>query len=96
MFKDLRTFIPLAFSCDAAALSAAYFGKDYLKGGIFFYDATEEQAIPRTHFRGKTGVQKYMTMVAYLFELRYDLALGAENVSKSPGFEACGLTNPQR
>ena len=33
-----------------------------------------------------------MQMIAYLFELGYDLALSrSHNVSQSPGFEGCGL-----
>ena len=38
-----------------------------------------------------------MQMIAYLFELGYDLALGrSHNVSQSPGFEGCGLIFDKR
>ena len=38
-----------------------------------------------------------MQMIAYLFELGYDLALSRiHNVSRSPGFEGCGLIFDKR
>jgi hypothetical protein len=48
------------------------------------------------NFSGKSGEEKYMQMIAYLFELGYDLAVSPRrNVSKSPGFEGCGLRGIQ-
>ena len=73
LFEDLRTFITLVFSCNTVASLEAYFEKDYHKGGIFFYDTTEERAIPGTNFCGKMGVQKYMSMVAYQARLNGDM-----------------------
>ena len=52
----------------------------------------EKERIRRTKFNGKSEDKKFMQMVAYLFELGYDLALSRiHNVSQSPGFEGCGL-----
>lgn len=62
------------------------------ENGIFSYTNEEIEWISALNFRGKSGEQKYMQMVAYLFELGYDLALAPrDNVSDSPGFEGCGL-----
>ena len=45
-----------------------------------------------TNFSGKSGDFKFMHMVAYLFELGYDVALSIKNnVSESPGFKGWGL-----
>jgi hypothetical protein len=36
--------------------------------------------------------EKRLTLIAYLFELTYDLSIGKyDNVSESPGFESFGL-----
>ena len=92
MFEDLIPYIPVAFSGDAAASIACCFEKDYCEGEVFFYTTDEKEAIEKTNFRGKAGVQKHMEMGAYLFELGYELAMSlSDNVSSSPGLEGCGL-----
>ena len=48
----------------------------------------------KVNFHGRTNSKKFLEMVAYLFELGYDLAISKRhNVLKSPGFEGCGLFN---
>ena len=84
--------IAVAFDGGSEEL-ANRFAKNYDdEGGIFFYTADEKKSVLGTKFPGKNGNRKFMDMVAYLFELGYDLALSrSNNVSKSPGFEACGM-----
>ena len=66
--------------------------KDVSEGGLFLYSKEEKERIRRTNFNGKSEGKKFMQMIAYLFELGYDLALSrSHNVSQSPGFEGCGL-----
>jgi len=84
----LCVYIPLAFSGDVAGSATCLFGKDYRKEGLFFYTAEEERTISGTNFRGKVGAQKFMQMIAYLFELGYDLAI-------SSSIEGCGLMKQQ-
>jgi hypothetical protein len=48
--------------------------------------------IKHLHCHGKPLKEKYVQMVANLFELGYDLAISwTHNVLNSPGFEGCGL-----
>ena len=50
------------------------------------------ELIEKVNFSGRSKDEKFMEMVGYLFELGYDLALSHNyNVSRSPGFEGCGL-----
>ena len=61
-------------------------------GGLLMFIKEEDQWISNLNFWGKTGNHKNMQMAVYLFELGYKLALARkDNVSDSPGFEACGL-----
>ena len=91
-YEDLVVAIAVAFDGGSEEL-ANRFAKNYDdEGGIFFYTADEKKSVLGTKFPGKDGNRKFMDMVAYLFELGYDLALSrSNNVSKSPGFEACGM-----
>ena len=90
-YENLVSAIAIAFDGGSEELINR-FSKNYDEGGIFFYTADEKRSILSTNFRGKDGNKKFMEMVAYLFELGYDLALGrSNNVSRSPGFEACGM-----
>ena len=84
-------YIAAGFYGNVVAESKVFI-KDRADGGIFFYSEEQMEAILGCHFSGKPDVQKFSGMVAYLFELAYDLALSpSNNVSDSPGFEACGL-----
>ena len=90
-FKDLVAMIAVGFDGSDDGL-ATLFSKDYHNDGIFFYTQDELASVRRTNFRGKDSNKKFMEMIAYLFELGYDLALARlHNVSDSPGFEGCGL-----
>jgi len=91
LFEHLTQYIAAGFDGDVVAESKV-FTKDRADGGIFFYSEEQREVILRCHFSGKPDMQKFSGMVAYLLELAYDLALSpSNNVSDSPGFEACGL-----
>ena len=90
LYEYLDVFVGVGFSKELA--STDLFSKDYDDGGVFIYTKEQKTAIRRTKFNGKKGEMKFMQMIAYLFELSYDLALSRKhNVSDSPGFEGCGL-----
>ena len=90
LFEYLQPYIGASFSDDAATL--AMMRNDIADGGLFLYSREEKERICRTKFNGKSEEKKFMQMIAYLFELGYDLALSrSHNVSQSPGFEGCGL-----
>ena len=59
--------------------------------GIFLYNTEEKQKINKMSLSGRsTTMLKRIDMIAYLFELGYDLAISpADNVSQNPGFESC-------
>ena len=91
LFEHLAQYIAAGFDGDVVAESKV-FTKDCADGGIFFYSEEQMEAILGCHFSGKPDVQKFSRMVAYIFELAYDLVLSpSNNVSNSLGFEACGL-----
>ena len=91
LFEYLTQYIVADFDGDVVVKSKV-FTKDCADGTILFYLEEQREAILRCHFSGKPDVQKFSGMAAYLFELAYDLALSpSNNVSNSPGFEACGL-----
>jgi len=86
IFEYLTPFIAEYFTMDAASRT------DFSNSGLFLYTNEEKRRISSVNFSGKIGEKKYMQMIAYLFELGYDLAISPKrNVSKSPGFEGCGL-----
>ena len=89
-FEDLQQYISAGFDGIAVAQSSIFM-KEYSAGGIFFYTKQQKQRIERLNFRGRTTVQKYSEMVAYLIEISYGLALGPKDVSGSAGFESAGL-----
>ena len=90
-YEDLSLYIGASFGVDI--MSSGVLSKDYHdKEGLFLHKKEELEWINRLHFSGRSGEQKYVQMVAYLFELGYDLAIGRfSNISDSPGFEGCGL-----
>ena len=70
----------------------ANFGKTYEDGGIFFFTPKENKKILNVNFKGHSGCEKYLDMIAYLFELGYDISINpSKNDSDSPGFESGGL-----
>ena len=85
-YEDLMVFIAASFN--PVTVSTDDLSKDYTDGGLFIYTKEEKEWIGSLSFSGRTLEQKYMQMVAYLFELGYDLAIGrTNNISDSPGFE---------
>ncbi len=60
----------------------------------FFFTKDEKDLVRKVNFHGRTNSKKFLEMVAYLFELGYDLAISKRhNVLNSPGFEGCSLFN---
>lgn len=60
--------------------------------GLLIQEEDEVEWIKNLKLHGKQLNGKYQQMIAYLFELGYDLAISkVHNVSNSPGFEGCGL-----
>jgi hypothetical protein len=50
----------------------------------------EKNMVRRINFRGREGKEKVLELVAYQFELVYDLSLSStDNMSENPGFESC-------
>jgi hypothetical protein len=70
VFEQLTPYIGAGFSDSLQPGSLSQ-----KENGIFSYTNEEIKWISALNFRGKSGEQKYMQMVAYLFELGYDLAL---------------------
>ena len=87
LFEYLRPLVAFYLNKEA---STKEFSKNYDAGGLFLYSEEECAFVRQMQFNGKIGERKFMQMVAYLFELGYDLAIGP-NVSCSPGFEGCGV-----
>ena len=91
LFEYLVAYVGVAFGRDV--VESGVLSKDFNDGGIFFHSQKDLARIRTANFSGAaTEEYKFLRMVAYLFELGYDVALGRkDNVSDSPGFEACGL-----
>jgi len=91
LWENLKQYVAMGFDGDAVAESGIL-TKDCADDGIFFYTQQQKEAILRLKIQGKSNVEKYSEMVAYLLEIAYDLAIAtSHNVSDSTGFEACGL-----
>jgi len=65
--------------------------RDYDEGGLFIYNKSEANKIISLKSRShKSEEEKRIEVIAYLFELAYDLAISYhDNVSESMGFESC-------
>jgi hypothetical protein len=61
--------------------------------GIFSWDKTVIDCLTGSTKLGDTMGDRQLCMVAYLFELGYDLMMSPKfnNLSRMPGFEAAGL-----
>jgi len=91
VFEDLVQFVAAGYSPNESVQNISMI--DYSAGGVFFYTDFESFKIKGTNFKSCTSDgQRFMEMVAYLFELGYDLAQSTScNTSESPGFEGYGL-----
>ena len=86
-WEDLVQYVAVGFTPSEQVLEIC--SKDVSEGGIFFYSEEEKAKIRGTNIIGCTDGQKFTRAIAYLFEIRYDVALSSEfNVSESPGAEA--------
>ncbi len=87
-FEDLLAVFGAGFDpkCDIAGSV----GEDVKDGGILLLAEHEKERITSSKLDGKmTDIEKFRAILAYQFELGYDLAIGSRNnVSKSPGFES--------
>ncbi len=62
--------------------------KNYNEGGLLIMSKDDKRCIKSCLNKELMAVQKFQEVIAYLFELGYDLALSLENnVPCSPGFE---------
>ena len=87
-FEDLLAVFAAGFdpNCDVAKSV----GEDVKDGGILFFSEHEKANITICKLDGKmTDIEKFRSILAYQFELGYDLAIASrDNVSQSPGFES--------
>jgi len=90
-FEDLNQYAAAAFEPSEAAFDL--FQKDYDSGGLFGWTGAEKDLVCRTKIPGcNNNGHKFAVVVAYGFELCYDLAISRrDNLSESPGLEAFGL-----
>jgi hypothetical protein len=88
-FEDLALYCGIGFdrSRTVAGLTETDDGK-----GIFSWDKKVIDCLEGSTKLGDTMKNRQLCMVAYLFELGYDLMLSPKfNLSRMPGFEAAGL-----
>ncbi len=86
-FEHLTQVIAVVF--DPAAEPAMHVRKDRNKGGLLILSRDDKRQIKSALKKDLTPVQKFQEVIAYLFELGYDLALSPENnVVHSLGFES--------
>jgi len=87
-FEDLLAVFAAGFDprCDVAKSAS----EDVKDGGILLLSEHEKANITSSKLDGKmTDIEKFRAIIAYQFELGYDLAIASrDNVSKSPGFES--------
>ena len=86
VFEGLVPFIACGFNpSDKNILT-----KDVDEGGVLFLSKLDKEKIHNVNFRGRTPDEKILDMIAYQFEIVYDLAIcPMDNVSESAGFESC-------
>lgn len=88
-FENLKQLVALGFKPE--------FASDEHIREVFRCDPHLRDKIAGLKFTGSTATEvslpvKMRHMVSYLVELAYDISLSpVDNVSQSPGFEACGL-----
>ena len=85
-FEGLVSFIACGFNpSDKNILT-----KDVNEGSVLFLSKLDKEKIHNVKFRGKTPDEKMLDMIAYQFEIVYDLTIcPMDNVSESAGFESC-------
>ena len=86
LFEGLFPFIACRFNpSDKNVLT-----KDVDEGGVLFISKLDKEKIHNVNFRGRTPDEKILDMIAYQFEIAYDLTIcPMDNVSESAGFESC-------
>jgi hypothetical protein len=83
-WEDLDQYVGLGFDPKKDDAINSITAED----GLFYWSPEVQQLTNDVQFAGCTEIQKRTHMVAYMFELFYDLLLSPEeNLSSSPGFE---------
>ena len=89
-FEDLVLYCGIGF--DRSRTVSDLIETDDGKGGIFSWDKKDIDCLEGSSKLGDTMRDRQLCMVAYLFELGYDLMISPKfNLSRMPGFEAAGL-----
>ena len=88
-FDNLSQFVAIGFDVNNDEHGKIITG-ELENGGLFSYTNEEKRKIDSCNMRGRgTTMLKRIDIVAYLFELGYDLSISpADNVSQNPGFES--------
>ena len=88
-FENLSQFVAIGFDVNNDEHGKIITG-ELENGGLFSYTNEEKRKIDSCNMRGRgTTMLKRIDIVAYLFELGYDLSISpADNVSHNPGFES--------
>ena len=90
VWEHLEQFVAAGFDPKSPLIDK--FSGGIEDGGLCLLTAAEKQKVQKLGMKGRPNEEKFVALVAYLFELAYDLALDPrKNVSDSPGFEAFGL-----
>lgn len=96
-YEDLQVFAGFCYNRNETDQFKGLEGLLDEKNGIFLWDRTTLERLEKNKKLGSCIENKKLTMIAYLFELGYDLMLATDsNVSMSPGFEQAGLTAVKR
>ena len=87
-FEDLFPVFGAGF--DPNCPVAEHVNKDVKEGGVLLLSEFEKAKIKSSKVDGSmSDAEKFRTILAYQFELGYDLAIAlSDNVSQSPGFES--------
>ena len=85
-FENLVQVIAGGF--DPSTTSAKQADKDFREGGIMILSSKDKQKIKECLKDVDSSIKKFHTILAYQFELGYDLAISPDvNVSRNPGYE---------
>jgi hypothetical protein len=90
-FENLGLYCGIGFDRSQARTVAGLVETEKGKG-IFSWDKTVMDSLVGSTRLGETMIDRQLCMVAYFFELGYDLMLSPKlNLSRMPGFEVAGL-----
>ena len=88
-FDNIIQLVAAGFD-STCTISSSKLSTDIKEGGVFALTEDDKERVKKVKFSNRTDIEKILELVAYQFELGYDLAIGSdENVSSNPGFEKC-------